>query len=174
MYILDSPKVGKVCFVLPPRTGTRSIESALKRKRASCQDGRHRIVEGSLRSCQLVVAAIRHPLEILLSWFSYDNKGEECFRRYVEREALSGGNRYLAESTLPHADRATEFLRYEFGVRNEYNRVMEQIGLEPDPNFEHIGKTGAGELDVLSYYPDDLLEQVKKKYRKDFVGFHYA
>ena len=61
----------RTAWLLPPRTASRSTVEALKPHGYRLTDnGRHRIDMEILATCKRVVCTVRHPLDVLVSWWS--------------------------------------------------------------------------------------------------------
>jgi hypothetical protein len=160
--------------ILPPKTATRSYENALKRIGAKANSGRHGCPKELIQQQGVIVASVRHPCDVLVSWYHYDRRGARTgisFAGFIGL-ALSGEHDYLSKSTLPGAEHASKFLRYEDGPFNAWKSFQESIGMEPDCSFFHIG-AATGRKPWKAYYTGELLHVVGRAYKKDFQRFGY-
>lgn len=161
--------------ILPPKCATRSYEHALKRMGAKAYGGRHKFPPAHYEACDVVVASIRHPCDVLVSWYHYDRAGQRFPRTFGEYigYVMGGGNSYIVKTTLPGAECASVYLRYEDGPHRAWNQFLASCGIEPAETFEHKGKSD-DRAPWQSYYSPDLLGAVREKYRRDFERYGYS
>lgn len=174
-----------ISLVLPPRTGSRSIQRALEPLITNKLGSRHSLQCGvSIPQDCLLVSSIRHPLDVLVSWFHFPDSHQpqngphrftmggrgKTFDNYIDF-VLAGGNPYLSHSTLRHADEARDLIRYEDGLERSANDLLRKYGY-PEVDMPHVGKTDRP--DFRSYYTPGLVSKVVEKYSDDFERFGYS
>lgn len=183
MLILRREDCQPLAFVLPPRTGSRSIEHALAPLVTSKLGSRHYFPAPKAPSECEVISSVRNPFDILVSWFHFPDSSQpedrlglhllggdgRTFSEFLD-EIFSGKNKYLIHSTMRHASRATEYIRYENGIEDELNRILVPRGY-PSVAVPHIGKTSRP--DFNSYYTPELKAKVIDKFGSDFEKFGY-
>lgn len=180
MYVFDTPSGGKAAWILPPKTGTRSVEKVLRDKfHGACKAGRHGVARQELRDVDLVIASIRHPCDVLRSWADYHPSGRKSksFGHWLKTQAGADEKirpiNYLEKSTLPQAHLATEFCRYENGLEAEFNRILRDLGWgQPPIVLGHIGKAEKP-TPWQELFTPDLRRIVREKYHADFERFGY-
>lgn len=169
-------------FILPPRTGTRSIEQALVSLHALPIGSRHHVPE-TLPPAKLTVATIRNPYEVIVSWFhfpdpDYRNRSPAVLALGGNRRTwdewldfvLSGQHKFMADSTLRGAKRADRFIRYENGLEPQLHAVLSEHGYACPP-VGHIGKSGR--KDYTGYYTGRQIRDVRERFSDDFERFGY-
>jgi hypothetical protein len=162
-----------VCFILPPKCATRSIEKALVQLGGKAVSGRHGVNPSVLETYPVKVAAIRNPFDVLVSWYHYDAKGKKSgavFGDYVRRQAEK--SHYIKDSILPHAGRADVFIRYEDNIELQLNIILSDNGY-PQAKLEHIGQA-KDRTPYWDYYDFELRKFVEQKYAYDLIQFGYA
>lgn len=177
MYIFDTPLAGKVGWILPPKTGTRSVEKAIRKTfDVASTGGRHGVPRGEIKNCDLLVANIRHPFDVLRSWYDYHPSGRKSnFDQWLRDQVTGNGQRrinYLELSTLPGADFASEFMRYEDGPADEVERIFRLFGVDP-PQLEHIGRA-RNPRPWRQVFSRELEAIAFEKYQDDFHNFNYT
>lgn len=178
MYILQSP-AGRAGFILPPKTGTRSIENILKKFKAVGQNGRHGVDRDKLLGCSVVYASIRNPFDVLVSWYLYmesrpDNylRPKLSFREWYDRNVEGSSNAFLRTSTLPFAELANKHIRFELGLAEQFSAALSSLGWIC-PTFPHIGAaTDRGPYQ--NYYDPRLRDAVLLRYKDDFSRYEYT
>ena len=179
MYKITTPNDLPVFIILPPKTGTRSIERAIKRELNAERIGsRHDVDVRQLIGAAAVAATIRHPCDVLVSWYHYSVLGKKSGRRFgdfldrVFRDDSGMQGRYLRYSTLPGAEHAKHFICYEDGLENSLNIFLWSHGL-PKVSLEHLGAS-INRRPWREYYSRRLLRIVKDKFGQDFERYEYA
>lgn len=174
MLLLQCPgRLAPLAFILPPKTGTRSLQRALAERGAITRRGRHGVDIQKLWTLPVVVATVRNPFDVLVSWYHYDAKGEKAGRSFddwLNTIALVGKNSYLAKSTLPHAEHATRLLRFEDGLER-VNVILEGFGVEP-VTLPHVGRAESRKP-YREYYTEATRREVEQHYRLDFLRYGY-
>ena len=176
MYVLSTP-VAKVGFILPPKTGTRSTERALREVGAVSHAGRHGVSRPHLDECDALVSNVRNPFDVLVSWYHYQEfrakppKTNKTFDEWFDSAVRKGKNSYLGVSTLKHAENASKFLRYEQGLESQVREYLFGLGFFLK-EFPHIG-AAKERTDYRGYYSTKLRDEVLERYRNDFERFGY-
>lgn len=174
MYVLEIPNGRELVWILPPKTGTRSTEKVLQHLKAESVGGRHGVNPDKIPSGSIVVANIRNPYDVIVSWWYYAgraaDKKDMSLVRYVQHAVAN--NSYLKYSTLPGAEHATEFVRYENGLGWEVRRVLEKYGVRPDCGFPHVGRA-PNRGNWVEEMDEPTQELVNKHFYDDFEKFGY-
>lgn len=181
MYVLpgdtSQPDVG---VVLPPRTGTRSVVEAIEPLGAYKVGSKHRIPQ-EMPDVDIVVSTIRNPYDVLVSWYHFPDKEWGQHRKYniggggrswpeFLDYVFSGEHRWLEKSTLPGADNASDFIRYELGVGVELNRILRLAG-RPPVDVPHVGRTVRPRYQA--WYTLQQRQKVRERFADDFETFNY-
>lgn len=177
MYLLKGPN-GKVgCFILPPKTGTRSQAYCIRKLDAEVVRGRHGIDEARLGEADLIYAAIRNPYDLLVSWFHYSREGQtkgRQFEEWFEHDVTNKHNSYLAKGTcLQFAEHADRYIRYEKGLQEQLREAVESLGFNPDQvNIPHLGQAKSRKP-WEHYYPPHMRRKVRDIFHEDFKRYGY-
>jgi hypothetical protein len=169
-------------FILPPRTGTRSVESALVSLHALPIGTRHHVPD-PLPPAKLTVATIRNPFDVIVSWFhfpdpDYRNRGPAVLalggngRTWAEwlEFVLSGQHKFMATSTLRGAKLADRVIRFEDGIERQLHAILSEYGYVLPP-VGHIGKSARQAYQ--GYYSPRQIVAVYRKFKDDFKRFGY-
>lgn len=141
---------------------------------------RHRIDEVMVAAADSVVATIRNPFDVLVSWYHYHSAGADSNRTIEEYLDWVWGspqdnphrNSHLEKSALRHAEHADLLVRHELGLANEFNRVLKQLGLS-EVDLPHVG-AAERRKPYRDYFDDNLRNRVLAYYAEDFERFHYG
>jgi hypothetical protein len=175
VYVLDAP-AGPVGVILPPKTGTRSVEKVLRGLGAKKLAGRHGVDKAALRDCRAVYSTLRNPFDVLVSWFHYRPPAgvrDKSFEMWFDLSVRQGRNGYLNRGrALPHATLADRFMRHENGLASELNRMLTEVGREP-AEVPHIG-AAENRRGYRAYYSPALRDEVMERFHLDFDTFGYS
>lgn len=177
MYVLAEPGKPTLAFILPPKTGTRSLEHALAGQlKASKRGSRHTVDQTVVEQADLVVSSVRNPFDVLVSWYHYHGAGEQSKRSIDEWLQFiwenPDRNRHLEYSTLPGAEFAEGFVRHECGLEPQLNRVLREHGYG-EVRLPHVG-AAEKRRPYREYYSDALRQAVEEKYPRDFILYEYT
>lgn len=162
----------RLCFILPPKCATRSIEKALNSLGAELFDGRHGVCPKQLASCPVRIASIRNPFDVLVSWYHYSDYGYvsgRSFFQYLQYDCNK--NTHLLTSCLPHADLANKYIRYEDDLELQLNIILS------DSKYPQVKLDKIGESDrrpYWDYYDLNSKGFVENKYYKDLDKYEYS
>lgn len=177
MYLLTTPAGEKLAIILPPKTGSRTIQKWITAEPGwQTFRGRHGLCAEIAALSDVVVASIRHPCDVLVSWYHYQHRrrgllGFETFSDYLHQYVFEDRNQYLTETTLPGAKHADRFLVFENGIERELNALAIMFGLPHRP-VGHIG-AAVDRKPWQDYYSPEDLALVKDRYKHDFEIFPY-
>ena len=95
-------------WLLPPRCASRATRKALKPHGYDLTGGygRHHVHVSLLRSCTRVVCNIRHPLDVLVSWWSRDEIGGRDLETWLRDTLIARANGVYKWMLLAPRDKA--------------------------------------------------------------------
>lgn len=168
----------RIAFILPPKTGTRSIEHVIRGQLHAVKRGtRHSIDKSVIDAADVVVASIRNPFDVIVSWYHFHGAGEKVqrgFEDWLEYIWADPQNRvrHLEYSTLPYAEHATEYIRYEEGLAEQLNQFLVRHGY-PKCEVPHTGKCESRQP-WPEYYTPEIQQRVLDRYGQDFKRYGYT
>lgn len=172
MYVVPSVRGDRIGVILPPKTGTRSLERWLRELPGAERIGnRHGFPRDTIESCDLVYASVRNPFDVMVSWFHYCYSSKMPFPQFLSQVIIGQSSSYLRYSTLPGAEFAAELIRYEHDLQSEAERVAEVHGW-PKPTLAHVGKAET-RRPYREYYSEFDRRMVETTYRQDFIRYKY-
>lgn len=161
-------------FILPPRTGSRSIDHAISPLGVARIGGRHS-VPSPLPEVDCMISNIRNPFDVLASWYvsqgpPHGGVGED-FGHFLDR-VLDGGHTWIQDgTTLPGAKFAHRVIRFEAGPGEALNFLLREFGW-PVVSVPHIGKSYERKS-YRDYYNPVQRAAVRKAFADDFTRFGY-
>lgn len=178
LVVTSSPPVA---FVVHPKTGSRSIVSALKQTgMLSRTGGRHRVEESVVldvkRAGGIVVGSVRNPYDNIVSWFHHrlldpemrPRSWNEWLARFVTDGlppwVVPGGRLFTAMEYLD------ELIWFEKGIGTQLNDILARVGLGP-ATVGHEGKTNHASWQ--DHYSLEQKSTVYDRFRQDFVDCGY-
>lgn len=174
MYVLrDHRNGGHVSFILPPKTGSRSVEAALRGLGGKVYAGRHGVDTFLLEGSNVSYATVRNPYDVLVSWYHYEPRGartKTTFRAYLDG-LDKRKNGHLEHSVLHFAECAGKFLRYEDGLEAQLNLALDAAGYDP-VTLNVIGQA-VNRKPWPTYYSDYEYGWVKRRFGSEFARFNY-
>ena len=183
MYMIDGDK--PFCFIAHPKTGSRSVQTALEGIGAYNVQGHHFIDEDvceSVRDCGgTVCSVVRNPFDVMVSWYAMflnskqynpDWPNTPSFSSWCPR-FLAAGNGWIERGLFYGDQECTKIIRWELGVEAQLNALLLDCGLET--MIGHLGQEGASKrLDHRFYYNDNTEDLVARYCYKELARYGYT
>ena len=118
-------------------------------------------------------AFVRNPWDLLVSWYNYDKRGYRKFKKYILNKAWYEPKHLFKGCFDRISDNNGNIIvdfvgRFE-NIREDFQYVCKQIGIEADLPHKNKGKRG----DYRKYYNSAMAEVVEQEFAKDIEVFGY-
>jgi hypothetical protein len=184
---------GKFIYLATLHTASSSITDALKTLPGAFQPkdpragvGRHASLDqvqhlcgSKLTGTEFVFAAVRHPYDIIVSWYLRNRthfqipKGAtllEFLRVWVDLDAEP----FMRQHRIFFAaEGAKHVMRYERGIQTELNNVLRKIPLVPEVTLVHENAT-ADKEHWSTYYDEETYAFVNETFASDISRYGYC
>ena len=171
------------CFIAHPKTGSRSVQTALEGIGCDNVQGHHfldgAVCDGIRDSGGIVCSVVRNPFDVMVSWYAMflnskqynpDWPNTPSFSSWCPR-FLKTGNGWIERGLFYGDEHSTRIIRWELNLADQLNACLYDCGL---PCVE-LGNEGASKrLDHRFYYNDNTEDLVARYCYKELARYGYT
>jgi len=159
----------KVIYIAHPRTASSATGHILLKMGFKILGDHHQVIPERITGEHLVFSTVRHPLDVFVSWYHNKKREQNSFKEWLP--IFIHDCHYISNGLFYGQKYCTHVIHFET-LQDDFDAVCNDAGFRPR-TIPHRNVSKGRRSDYLSYYDNELLELVLKRFRDDFVENEY-